>query len=428
MLPFKMPPAIVPGKSHSDLTLFIDILQEIRTEKDKDFYDIITNPSRACITGSSVLGKRVNKPKIAKDIDIFIDNRGIEADKIIRNFFNETKIKEDIWPVYKSKVLTIDENPEDFTIGAHFIKASPEWYVFDNQSYDIKTYKLNLGQFIQLNFILLDNLKPTAPSPEDSIKYLMTRTTIYPFSNDAINKLIDDDCIDDYDTAIMYSSFILEYIEKSFDFQELKYIYDFETKSYLSIYEVANRLSKRLLDYLTTIESSRRIELIIKQLNGLIPGMALFQDEFKRNFSNPDVVTISHHDYNPHRFSDIRQVHDLNPDRAMSGDNLEQAAANFSNLRRRVKQYKDKGFQVEDPGNVLVELHTILAASVLGVLVDPDITSIERQAIFGSSTRIKKNYQFLNRLRMIIEENENKLGLDLVRPGQKDSNGQSPKN
>ena len=207
----------------------------------------------------------------------------------------------------------------------------------------------------------------------------------------------------------------MEYIEKSFDFQELKYIYDFETKSYLSIYEVANRLSKRLLDYLTTIESSRRIELIIKQLNGLIPGMALFQDEFKRNFSNPDVVTISHHDYNPHRFSDIRQVHDLNPDRAMSGDNLEQAAANFSNLRRRVKQYKDKGFQVEDPGNVLVELHTILAASVLGVLVDPDITSIERQAIFGSSTRIKKNYQFLNRLRMLVEDDEDKLGLNLVR-------------
>ena len=205
MLPFKMPPAIVPGKSHSDLTLFIDILQEIRTEKDKDFYDIITNPSRACITGSSVLGKRVNKPEIANDIDIFIDNRGIEADKIIRNFFNETKIEKDVWPAYKSKVLATGEDSKDFTSEAFFIKTSSDKYSFNVHEYSIKTYRLNLGKFIHLNFILLDNRKPKDPSAEDSIKYLITQTSIYPFSNKAVSKLIDYDYINDYDTAIMYS-------------------------------------------------------------------------------------------------------------------------------------------------------------------------------------------------------------------------------
>ncbi len=409
------------GGQSSDLSLFLDILQEIRPGVNKDyFYDMITDPTRACITGSSVLGKRVNKLEIANDIDIFIDNRYQDNTKVVKSFFTNETISNNIWPAYDKKVLT-KEDKSNFISGARMLETSNSAYEFKIDAYSLKTFRINLGEFIHLNFIFLNDQKQIVTkdnTESDSPKFLMTKTTAYPFPNNFLNRLLDANVIQETEEAMKYSSFILEYIEQHFDFQELKYIYDFETKTYKSIYEIMARLNQRMLDMLTTIESSSSTDIIINQLNGAGTLMVKIQDEFKE-FNNPDIVTIASHEHREQRFGSVSQVYELDALQAMSGDNLERAATDFSALYKRIKQYQGKGFKIEDPENILVNLHTTLASAVLGILVDPDINSIERQAIFGSRPQVKKNYLFLNRLRVSVEENKEELGLDLVRHGNK---------
>ncbi len=411
----------------ADLRLFLNILEDIKKDEADDFYDMLADYSRSCISGSSVLGRRIRRPEIANDIDIFVDDRGNDSIKIIKDFFRETNIKKIWWPAYKSRMTPLSETEESFCREATFFKTNSSDYEFGVTDYNLNTYRIRLGKFITLNFILLRNKEEVtatqflrnasiSESSEELQNRLACKNAIQPFSNSIINQIFNLQLEDDFIDLNKGSSFVLEYIEKSFDFQELKYVYDFKNRSFRDIHELNFELCDQLLTQMTTIESTSDIREIMAQLvtrKTVSEGMHL---DFVENYSNPDIVTVAGRQMLYHRFSDINHIYKLDSDLALSGAILEKTSRDFSTLNLRIRKYQDKGFGVADPESVLVNLHFILAAATLGTLLDPDIGNIERQAIFDSSDSVKKKYLFLNKLKVLIKDNIDNLGMEIVTP------------
>ncbi len=396
----------------SDLDLFIGLMQDVRNgtgEKYKAFFDVLMDSRRAGVTGSSVLGKRFNKTNIAQDIDIFVDDREDEFTGVLDSFFDKITIAGDIWPVYRDRTNSGDSSKEkdEFIDNAVLIKTSSTTYDFNIDEFKLNTFRVRLGPYLMLNFILLSDTNPTPTyseqSPHDD----------YPFPERLVRNLVSKDFLQVEETG-NYSTYVLSYIEKYFDFQELKTIYDFDSKSIVNVYDEAIKINNMLIEKLTTIESSKYTDRAIVLAGQHKRDLERLSDTFKEKFSNYEKVTIA--SSHGSRFDDINVIFRLYKEDVLHGSNFAKIANDFTALNTRIPLYQTKGFKVEDPGNVLLNLHTNIASVALSALVDPVISDIERQAIFSSDKDTKKKYLFMNRLKGLAEENEDRLGLELTRP------------
>ncbi len=152
----------------SDLNLFLNLLKDIRGhtgETYSEFFNVLMDPRKACITGSAVLGKKINRDEIAKDIDIFVDDRDASFQKILRDFFSEVNVKNNFWPSYRDKVGISESDRNLFVAGAILQETSSEDYLFKIGAYSLRTFNVTLGKNILLNIILLDNSKSKELSP-----------------------------------------------------------------------------------------------------------------------------------------------------------------------------------------------------------------------------------------------------------------------
>jgi len=407
----------------SDLDLFLGIIEDIQEQHPDqfhEFFEVLTDPRRACLTGSSVLSKRLNKQNLAKDIDIFVDNRDGDFGKILQSFFSKVNVVDIIWPVYQNRVKVLNTNRESFTSDAQVIRTSSSDYDFSIELYKLETFKIRLGQHILLNFILLTDTYPNIKLVRGvNVSWLPSDTNSRgPFMDATLNDLAIHGFITSKEDYQKYSTYLLEYINKSFDFQELKYVYDFRTKTNKNIFEMAEESCNDLINMLTAVESTRFTDNILQRLSGDKLNLIREKEVHRVKYNNPDSVTIAS-DYQ-NRFFDVQRVSSLDKEQVMIGKYLQKTANDFTALNYRVDYYQEKGFKVEDPDGIVINLHVNLAAVTLGSLVDPVIHNLERQSIFNSTREEKKKYLFLNRLKGIVEENEEHLGLTLIRPPEKE--------
>ncbi len=413
-----------PQKIYSDLDLFLGILEDVKEAPARDeiifnkFYYMMNDYKRACVSGSSVLGKRIGKLEIANDIDIFIDDRDQNSEKIISNFFSKINVREFIWPAYKARVISMDETEAMFVDEARLLQTSSNEYDFGILNYNLTTYRIQLGKHITLNFILLRDNKQEPKAIADIKEGVNPRSTSsinnqgYPFPGRYIRDILSNSLQDEFPDLARYSSYLLEYIDRHFDFQELKYIYDFGSRSYRNIYDIGIDITDVLLDDLTGIESRSKTDTMLNQAIRSKDQLKRYSQEFQEEFGDPEVVTIA--SKIGQRFSDVQRLYDLDEHQATQGRYLVSTSEDFSNLTKRIKMYQRKGFEVKDPNNVMLDLHINLAAATLGTLLDPDIHRVQRQAIFDSSPSTRKRYLFLNRLKVLINENINDLGMEIV--------------
>ncbi len=401
----------------SDIDLFIGLMRDLKelssTTKSEEFFDMLVDYRRCCVTGSSVLGKRFNLPEIAKDIDIFIDDREHDAVEILQNFFSPTNMKFHIWPAYQARTNAPNSEKDKFIGNALVVETSSESYGFKIDTYNLQTFKIKLGKHLCLNFIFLSN----QPHNGKELPILNSSNAMYPFTENLLLGMEERGIIADKEYQL-YSSYVLEYIEKHFDFQELKVIYDFNTKSLMDIFEASANLTELLIQKLTTVETTYFTDNVITGAGRSKKFLLSLSDEFKELYSDPEKITIAYNDQQ--RFSGIESIYNLDKEEALQGSNFINTAECFTALNKRIPHYQEKGFRIEDPGNVLLNLHSIICSVALSSLVDPVINNIERQAIFHSDSIVKKRYLFLNRLKGIVEENEDRLGLPLIRPPEKE--------
>ncbi len=397
----------------SDLNLFLNILKDIRGhtgETYSEFFNVLMDPRKACITGSAVLGKKINRDEIAKDIDIFVDDRDASFQKILRDFFSEVNVKNNFWPSYRDKVGISESDRNLFVAGAILQETSSEDYLFKIGAYSLRTFNVTLGKNILLNFILLDNANSKELSPVFSPDLINAN---YPFPDNLLHDLIARGKIKTKEEMQDHSSFVLEYIDSQFDMQELKSVWDFETETCLNVYEVTEKINDGLIERLTNVESTKFTDLILKRAVG---AKILFKEKsiyFKENFSDPEKMTISSE--RGQRFQNVSMQVYSEMDELLMGGKFTSVAEDFASISKRIKKYQRKGFKIEDPASVITILHSNLLTVSLGSLLDPVINSMERQSIFNSDSIVKKKYLTINRLKILLEEKEQELGLELVK-------------
>jgi len=422
-----------------DLDIFLDIINDLQkmldTQDDTSeefnkyripiqrFINLITSPSKSALTGSSILGKRLNISNLANDIDIFIDNRNDSAIKIIQSFFHSNLIRDIVWPLYESKILAV-EDKERFVSNANLLQTNSQTYAFTSDHHKLDTFQIQLGDLIRLNLILLDNISNQGNTEE---KLFTTPNNLYPFTGNVINNFLAEERSYELGDINLLSTYVLEYIEASFDFQELKYVYDFKLKEVKSIYSIAVGISTVLLDKIIEIETDYLITRTIKMTNECISKLLQYSTDVLTFYSDPNNLTISS-EFNQKYFNVQHSIYLDNEILMRPDGSMAKEMQHFSSLSQRIKKYQYRGFNIKDPGNVLINLHTNLAATVLATLIDPEIDIIERQAIFNSSSEDKKKYRFLNKLKTIVIDRKEELGMDLiVPPSAEEIYGETPK-
>ncbi len=403
-----------PVQQYSDLNLFIDLVEGLEQHRNvttvNEFLNMIKNKNRSSVTGSAVLAKRTGKLETAVDIDIFIDNRDGTANQILKTFFSKTIIENVIWPIYESKMVHLEDR-RDFVSDGMLIQTNSERYDFNIQGYSLDTYKIRLGNHMILNFILLKHPKDMRPTEDEDNYFFKMEGAVYPFTGQLLNQFIDKDRLYQLAPVAQYSTYIIEYISRHFDFQELKYTYDFDTKTFRNIYDTALEINERMIDKLTTIESDHLIDTSMQRALRSKKLLEIDLIDFNESYNDPNNVTVSgRNNQRFERYDIITDYADVNE--VMESHQLPRIAEDFAALTGRIKKYKKKGFVIKDPTRILLNLHGAMALAVIGVSLDPDFDTIERQAIFDSNSSSKKRYQFLNRLKNLFTNNKEELGIE----------------
>ncbi len=398
-----LPPTETPSEPYSDLGIFLDLVEELEHYREvpeaKSFLNLLKNKNKTAIAGSSVLARITGKLTIANDIDIFVDDRDDTTHKILDNFFDDDIISEVIWPAYENKILH-DEDRRCFVRDSKLTQTNSSVYDFNIMNYSLDTFRVQLGNYIVLNFILLRNTILVSDNASENHLF-KTKEPLYSFTGRVINNFINEQRQEIIEPVGNYSTYLFEYIEKRFDFQELKYVYDFDTKSFLNVYEAGLSVTQALVDKLVSVESHRFTDSSLLQLAESAKTLKKNSEHFKKNFSNSDVVTIA--GLVDNRFKNLDSQ---NP-------RLDTTSLDFMEATSRIKKYRKKGFTVEDPEHILVNLHLQMAKAVIEASLDPDLEIIERQAIFNSHQYVKKKYQFLNKLKNIFKSHPDEIGMVL---------------
>jgi hypothetical protein len=236
---------------------------------------------------------------------------------------------------------------------------------------------------------------------------------MYPFPN-YFNNLIRDRNIPFNDEIIhQHRSVVVEHIWRAFDFQELKYVWDFESRSPITIFRQAINTINSIIHHLTQIETNLDIQISIQGGNRLVGKLDEIEANFLEKYNDPKVVTISGED-EADSFWTSKNPSTLqySPTSTMLPFMFEKTAKSYQFLIPRIFDYQEKGFEINDPGHIMTTVHATAIISVIVSLFSADLDKVERKALFNSSHDVKKNYRFLSKLRKLIEDNKDELGLD----------------
>jgi hypothetical protein len=402
--------------------MFIKIVAALKksdSEVSKDFANLITDNSRACVTGSSVLGMKLRKDVKAGDIDIFVDARGGRNNyTIIEKFYSKQNFEDNVRPILES-LTSPRVVKKDFMMGGgshYLVRTSNEFYGFNQGMYNLETYQAYIGENIKLNFIFIDNSAALIKKilQDQDLPISIPLVGKFPWNEKLIYNFLDIQDIYKFGDVKHLSTFILEYIEERFDFEELKLIYDFDKEEVRNIFEVALDKNQVFLDLASSIETSDSLQHFISFINSEVRSDLIKSDKkMKNEFNNPDEIHISEKFFL--RF-DIRSYHLPGILTESFFESTPKACEALASIIKRAKKYTKKGFKIIDDKHVLVELHSHIMASSLNLLNDVDILRVERRSTLASDKLTKKRVLFLNRMKILLTENKNALGIDYEDP------------
>ncbi len=395
----------------SDLKLFLKMISllEEGTPNDRvnNFITMLKDPNRALISGSSVLAHRINKPEIANDIDIFIDGHEMAKVKyILQAMFERDIVEQYIWPVYRDLTKT-SEDKDQFIREAVLTNTSSDKYTLIKLEAELKTYRIRLGKYIQLNFIILTENKI-------NIDRNFISSAMYPFPNYVLNIITSRDFGSPSQQDVIfkkYRNLILEHIWRTFDFQELKWVWDFKANRPQDIYRAAHSTIDKILNDLSKIETSRELQDVVNIALRMSVLLNKRSEKFVADYNNLNIITISSQEDSD---SFYNVIPDLNPKIAghLFADYNYQRVFNFYEaLLQRIIKYQTKGFEVNDPNHVMVDLQTAMSQLILTSLYFPDLDKVQRRSIFKGSRQAGERYLFLGKLKKLISDNRSELGL-----------------
>jgi len=394
-LPFDEEP-----NSQGDLRIFLKYLREVKNllENNDDysseqcnqllgFIDIIKNPEKAVISGSSVLELHLKKSLGSSDIDIFVS--GHDQLKYFTEILNTDVAKEIFAKALKnfiisdadklSAIANLDQPYDTREINAKmllrrifFTKTTGE-YPFTNNSFDLKTGRLIIDNLFDINFIFVEKVREgEATDPELNFPHVA-------------------------------------HIFHNFDFHELKRFYNFEDNYVKNIPFLFRELFKK---FGYNLEGTHHNLMI----NGKLAVYENYINDFDERYSDPEVLSISTRmrdrlrrlsDEFHSSFSQKRSLEEN--DKALTEvayrtDSVTPQVIGFiATILPRIEKYKNRGFVIKDPDACVLRANFILQIFTYIITKNLILQKIERNTILVGDHEDKTLFKILHSFREDIE-------------------------
>jgi hypothetical protein len=176
---------------------------------------------------------------------------------------------------------------------------------------------------------------------------------------------------------------------------------------------VALEKSNALVDMVSSVESNDYIANFMNYLNSAIKDLTHLKKRAREEFSNPAELHISEKFFSKFGLKSYYIPEVLTESDINLGTPAYEALAS---IVVRIRKYTEKGFKIIDKDHVLVKLHSHILMNSLNLLNDPEILRIERRSSLASDKLTKKRVLFLNRMKILLTENKNALGIDYEDP------------
>jgi hypothetical protein len=442
--------------SLNDFLKFISVIEEKVIEGGLgvnqpfwDFKTLLTNMNECCVSGSSVLGHRIGKDINSKDIDLFINDTE-ENREIIQNFFEydmyklffeyfvrnflDTKIKYTRPRGIYHRTMTSNDAEKYFFSKGDFV-LDPWRFGFD--------FSLQNGFIINIIFVrLMTKEEKAITSIPDSRSYsLYNQQAIFSqegpikkgnfdflcFSSPP-NSELKEYSLDKYPMAIP-----LHMIHANFDFMELKYVYSFDLMQPISIFAASKLLlqdySNKLKVLKTNFDSKydkNYIDSVSSMINGMVSGLAERNRRFVETYNDPDKLTISGHILTN---SEKRILNRINNDiynissyektfdsRGIINLAYKQTRINeiYLKLLYRVEKYTNKGFNIVDPKNILLNIkHFLTISNLVSLTLEvKGVDNVIRQnSLFSGDRDTTKKLKSLLKITKDFEKIKKEVGI-----------------
>jgi len=393
---------VQPISKFENFLFFIDKLEEYSCRDDtdtvKDFLDLLKDPFRTSVSGSSLLAHRLGKT-FGKDIDIFIEDTGdlfgTSALDIVKTFFQENAFN-------LEQFCMKTPSRSDNTIS----RSTTNWvstdYPFESGKFLLESRNYDLPDKTRLNFIFVRSkvvneiILRKSHNTENFLRVLCG----------FIGVTIPTQLLGEYDLGKIFreSHFrglgsVLQYIIQNFDMTELKYAWCFESQKAKLIYKVQSDMREICKNIFLaheddqnywisdTTSDSSRAQRAIQYLNNSFLSTERYTESLinvieKQQKDN--ILTIASkltqaykivNEYNLLMYSEV----EINSFRVSDYIKL------LINLNHRIKKYTEYGFEVQDPTNVVLNLSSNLIILQAKLLSSETVKKIIKRDIIMKS-------------------------------------------
>lgn len=418
---------VTSGYPISNLNTFISFIEQLETklaienndfwkcENDRNngikFFNLITDPFRSSVTGSSVLAARINRDDFGNDIDIFIEDLsdfGLDSPRqIIENFLKSNSY----WIKNLNRPQKISDKFFDIfgktnsSSGECFLIGDTGDYPFDVGPNTLSSIKFSLNDST-LNFIFLKPKKNKRMLEKGILDLLLSA-----FSTNGQLNYISHQVHLETDFKLLGAGRAVEYISESFDMEELKYVYSFKHKDIITSFKQQQYLIESLIiDISNTWSDGNNKTKLLKGLSSALVDFKKLDQEHRSTFNDFKKLTVS------------KNLIHYNKGISLSDSYLnfwvdhvpEKEDPKFGNsfslllgLTKRIRKYTSApyNFSVQDPTGVVNDLTFDTTVAVLHLLKEPVLEKVRKSSLLLSKKHdTKKRYKFITTTKKLTRD------------------------